>query len=228
KNTKEKVNIITDELFIATGRSSNSDILHPERSGIKTDKDGWILVNEYLETSKPGIWAFGDANGKFLFKHAANYESQIVYYNAFQNQKMVAEYHAIPHAVFSDPEIAGVGLSEKEAIDQFGEDKILIGFQRYQDTAKGKAMELENFFVKIIVNKESQIILGSHIIGPFASVLIQEVINLMYTKDRSVIPLMRAMHIHPALSEVVERAAGRLMTVDQYHHFLKHLGYKEE
>jgi dihydrolipoamide dehydrogenase len=226
RDTKEKMSVIADELFIAAGRSSNSDILHPEKSGINTDKDGWILVNQNLETSKTGIWAFGDANGKYLFKHAANYESQIVYYNAIQKEKIAADYHAIPHAVFTDPEVAGVGLKEKEAIAQYGEDKILIGFQRYQDTAKGKAMELEKFFVKIIVNRETQEILGAHIIGPFASVLIQEVINLMYTHDRSVMPLMRGMHIHPALSEVVERAAGRLMPVEQYHNYLRHFGYK--
>ena len=228
QETKEEMSVIADVLFIAAGRSSNSDILHPEKSGIKTDKDGWILVNENLETSKTGIWAFGDANGKYLFKHAANYESQIVYYNAIHKENLAADYHAIPHAVFTDPEVAGVGLKEKEAIAQYGDDKILIGFQRYQDTAKGKAMELEKFFVKIIVNRETQEILGAHIIGPFASVLIQEVINLMYTPDRSVMPLMRGMHIHPALNEVVERAAGRLMPVEQYHHYLKHYGYKEK
>ncbi|NHJ47080.1 MAG: dihydrolipoyl dehydrogenase [Asgard group archaeon] len=228
RTTNEKITIESDEIFIATGRSSNSDILHPEKSGIKTDSKGWILVNEYMETSKLGIWAFGDANGKFLFKHAANYESQVAFYNAFQKQEMIAEYHAIPHAVFTDPEVAGVGLGEKQAIEQFGEDEILIGFHRYQDTAKGHAMELEDYFVKIIVNRETSEILGAHIIGPFASVLIQEVINLMYTPDRSVIPLMRGMHIHPALNEVVERAAGRLIPVNQYHEFLKHLGYAEK
>ncbi|NHK32409.1 MAG: dihydrolipoyl dehydrogenase [Asgard group archaeon] len=228
QTSKEKITIKSDELFIAAGRSSNSDILHPEKSGIKTDKNDWILVDEYLKTSKPGIWAFGDANGKFLFKHAANYESQIVYYNAFQNQDMKASYHAIPYAVFTDPEIAGVGLGEKQAVELYGEDKILIGFQRYQDTAKGHAMELEDFFVKIIVNQETQEILGAHIVGPFASVLIQEIINLMYTPNRSVFPLMQSMHIHPALNEVVERAAGRLMAVDQYHQYLKHLRYAEK
>ena len=228
RNSKEEFSAIVDSVLIAVGRSSNSDILHPEKSGIKTNDKGWIIVNNKLETTKKNIWAFGDANGKYLFKHAANYESQIVYYNALHQRNVSADYHAIPHAVFSEPEVAGVGMHEKEAVKEYGKDNILIGFQRYQDTAKGKAMELEDFFVKIIVEQKSMRILGAHIIGPYASVLIQEVINLMYTQDQSVLPLLYGLHIHPALSEVVERAAGNLMPVDHYHHFLNHVGLAEK
>lgn len=83
----KKTDIVVEEILVATGRASNTDILHPEKSGIKTDKKGWIVVNEYFETSQPDIWAFGDAHGKFLFKHVANYEARIVYYNAFQNKR---------------------------------------------------------------------------------------------------------------------------------------------
>ena len=111
---------------------------------------------------------------------------------------------------------------------EFGAKDIIIGFQRYQDTAKGLAMDVDDFFVKIIVQRETMQILGAHIIGPQASVLIQEVINLMYTHERSIIPLMRGMHIHPALNEVVERAAGNLMTVDHYKQYLEHMGLKRE
>ncbi|MFW9924502.1 MAG: dihydrolipoyl dehydrogenase [Candidatus Thorarchaeota archaeon] len=228
RETKKEFEVISSEILVATGRSSLSDILHPEKSGIKTDKNGWIIVNEFLETTKSNIWAFGDAIGKYLFKHAANYESQIVYYNAILKKETPVDFHAIPHAVFTDPEVAGVGLGEKQAIEKFGKDNVIIGFQRFQDTAKGLAMDVEDFFVKIIVERESMDIVGAHIIGPFASVLIQEIINIMYTDERSVFTLMRSMHIHPALNEVVERAAGNLMTVDHYHHFLPHLGLDSE
>jgi dihydrolipoamide dehydrogenase len=228
RETNERLEVITDEILIAAGRSSNSDILHPEKSGIKTDKDGWIVVNEFLETTKKNIYAFGDANGKFLFKHAANYESKIVYYNAIQNQKLKVGYHAIPRAVFSDPEIASVGMREAEAIEEFGKEDVIIGFQRYQDTAKGVAMALKDFFVKVIVHRKTMEILGAHIIGPFASVLLQEIINLMYTPERSIVPIFQGMHIHPALNEVVERAAGNLMPVDHYHHFIQQMGLQQK
>ncbi|MFX0150810.1 MAG: dihydrolipoyl dehydrogenase, partial [Candidatus Hodarchaeota archaeon] len=133
------VNFSANEILIAAGRGSNSDILHPEKAGIEIDKDGWIKVNKYLESSQPNIWAFGDANGQHLFKHAGNYESMVVYYNAVLKREVEVDYHAIPSAVFTYPEIARVGLREKEAIAEYGEDNIIIGYQKYEDTAKGMA-----------------------------------------------------------------------------------------
>ena len=218
----KKMEITAEEILVAVGRGPNTDILHPERGKIKTDENGWIIVNEYLETSQPNVWALGDANGKYLFKHVANYESLVVYYNAILKRRVKVDYHAIPHAVFSYPEVASVGLREREAIEKYGKDKVLIGIQRYQDTAKGEAMGVKNYFVKVIVEKGTMRILGAHIIGPQASVLIQEIINLMYTPKQSAEPIIYGMHIHPALSEVVERAFGSLMPPEQYHHVIEH------
>ncbi len=224
RNSGQEVKIIVDEVLVATGRAPNTDILHPERAGIKTDIEGWILVNEYLETSQPNIWAFGDANGKFLLKHVGNYESGIVYLNAILKEKVKADYHAVPHAVFSHPEIAGVGMKEQEAIEKYGEERILIGLKFFEDTAKGSAMELRDYFVKVILDAEADKILGAHIIGPQASVLIHQIIPLMYTELRSPAPIMRAMDIHPSLSEVVTRAFYSRLPPEHYHHLLKHIG----
>jgi mycothione reductase len=222
RETGETLTVTADEILVAAGRASNTDILHPERGGIRTDAEGWIVVNEYLETSQPNVWAFGDANGRHRFKHVANYEALVVYNNAFLKRRRKVDYHAIPHAVFTDPEIASVGLREQEAVEMYGEDKVLIGIQRYQDTAKGEAMGVEDCFVKVLVEKETMKILGAHIIGPQASILIQEIITLMYTPEQSAAPILRGMHIHPALSEVVERAFHALMMPEQYHHVIEH------
>jgi dihydrolipoamide dehydrogenase len=219
-NHKE-TEIVAEEVLVATGRSSNSDILHPERAGIKTDSKGFIVADEYMQTSQPNIWVLGDADGNFLFKHVANYEARIVYHNAVLNKKIKVDYHAVPHAVFTDPEIASVALKEKEAVEKYGKDNILIGFYKYADTAKGEAMARKHDFVKVIVTRDTGKILGAHIIGPYASVLIQEIVNLMYTEKQSYEPLDDAMHIHPALSEVVARAFQSLMIPDQYHHYLE-------
>jgi dihydrolipoamide dehydrogenase len=216
------IEIAAEEILVASGRGPNTDILHPEKGGIKTDAEGWIVVNEYLETSQPGVWALGDADGKYPFKHKANYEAQVVYYNAILKERIQADYHAVPHAVFTHPEVASVGLKEKEAIEKYGKDKVLIGIQRYQDTAKGEAMGVKDYFVKVIVEKETMKILGAHVIGPYASVLIQEIINLMYTTEQSAEPIIRGMHIHPALSEVVQRAFGSLVPPEVYRHVLEH------
>jgi dihydrolipoamide dehydrogenase len=220
------VDMLADEILIASGRGPNTDILHPEKGGIKTDEKGWIVTDEYLETSQPNVWALGDADGKYLFKHVANHEALVAYFNAVQKKRVKVDYHAVPHAVFTYPEIASVGLKEKEAVAKYGEGNLLIGVQRYEDTAKGEAMGLKDFFVKVIVESTTMKILGAHIIGPYASVLIQEIINLMYTTDQSAEPLMTAMHIHPSLSEVVSKAFASLVPPKEYHHIIEeHFGF---
>ncbi len=220
RDSGESIEVTAEEILVATGRGPTTDLLEPEKGGVKTDRKGWIVVNERLETSQPNVYAMGDAVGEHLFKHVANHEALVVYYNAVLGQNMEVDYHAVPHAVFTYPEVASVGLRESEAVEAYGEDQILIGFERYQDTAKGEAMAVEDYFVKAIVEKGTYRILGTHIIGPHASLLIQEVINLMYTPEQSAVPLFDGMHIHPALSEVVERAFGGLMTPQEYRHMI--------
>jgi mycothione reductase len=219
KDKREK-EVIANEILIATGRGPNTDILHAEKSGIQVEK-GWIKVDQYLETTQPGIWALGDALGRYMFKHVANYEADIVYQNAILHKKVAAEYTVVPHAVFTDPEIAAVGLGEKEAVARYGKDGILIGVHRYEDTAKGLAMGAKDFFVKVILERENRRILGAHIIGPDASVLIQEIINMLYTELPTAGSVAKSMHIHPALSEVVQRAFTSLMIPEQYHHLME-------
>ena len=167
-NSGDEIKITVDEILVATGRVPNTDILHPEKGEIKTNVQGWILVNEYLETSQPNVWAFGDTTGKYLLKHVGNYESRIVYFNATMKEKVKTDYHAVPHAVFSYPEIAGVGMGEKEAVEKYGADGVSIGLKFFEDTAKGIALEINDYFVKVILNVEGKQILGAHIIGPHA------------------------------------------------------------
>jgi mycothione reductase len=222
RNSGKTVTVTAREIMIASGRGPVTDILHPEKSGIKTTPGGWIAVNEYLETSQPGIWALGDADGKYLFKHVANYESALVYYNAILKRRVKADYHAVPHAIFTYPEIAGVGMKEKEAIAMLGSDKVLIGFHKYEDTAKGEALNVKDYFVKVIVEAETERILGAHIIGPEASTLIHEIIPLMYTPEGTYRPIRDMMHIHPALNEVIDRAFQSLLPPEHYHHTMEH------
>lgn len=197
-----------EALLVAAGRVPNSDLLKPEKTGVELDKRGYIKVNEYLETRKKNIFAFGDAIGKQMFKHVANYEAQVAWHNSMHDHKVKADYTAAPHAVFTNPQVASVGMKQAEA--KRAGYKILVGKAYYKDTAQGAAMAEPKGFVKVIVEKKSGQILGAHIIGPFASMLIQEVINAMSTGDRSFLPIIRGMHIHPAMNEVVLNAFGDL------------------
>jgi len=197
-----------EALLVAAGRTPNSDLLKPEKTGVELDERGYVKVNEYLETGKKNIWAFGDAIGKQMFKHVANYEAEIAWHNAIHDHKVKIDYSAAPHAVFTHPQIAAVGLKEAEA-KQKG-CKILVGKAFYKDTAMGTAMGEPEGFVKVIVERETGKIFGGHIVGPFASTLIQEIINAMISGDKTFLPIIRAMHIHPAMPEVVQKAFGNL------------------
>ena len=196
-------------LLLACGRKSNADLLRVENSGIKTDERGYIVVDEYFETSKKDIWAFGDAIGKKMFRHSANHEAELVWHNAVHGKKSRLNYLTVPHAVFSYPEIASIGLTEQEAVKLMGKQEILVGKAMYTDVARGEAMKETEGFTKAVVHGKSGKILGYHIIGPQASILIQEVVNVM-AAESNLWAVAKGMHIHPALSEVVLKAFAKL------------------
>ena len=186
-------------LLVAVGRRSNADLLQPEKTGVELDKRGFIRVNEYLETSKKNIFAVGDANGQQMFTHVANREAALMVQNELHNVKMKMDYSAIPHAVYSHPQIASVGLTE-EAVEK--DHDILVSRVKYRDIAKGEAMMEKDGFAKAIIEKDTDRILGFHIVGPYAPILIQEVTNAMTSKGYGN-EINQGLHIHPALSELI-------------------------
>jgi mycothione reductase len=202
-------------IFIAAGRISNADTLKPENTGVEVDDRGYIKVDENYLTTKPGIYAFGDAIGKAMYKHVANKEAELVWHGFTEGHVHPLDYNKVPYAVFTWPQVASVGLTEREAAAR-GLD-YLIGEYNYIDTAKGAAMDEEDGYVKVILEDESYRILGAHIVGPFAPILIQEIINVMNTGDGSVWPIADSMHIHPALPEVVQRAIFNLRAPSHHH-----------
>ena len=195
-----------EKIMIAAGRKSNADLLKIENTGIETDSRGYIKVNEFLETNKKNIWALGDAIGKYMFKHVANEEAIVAWRNAVHDHKTPMKYNAVPYAVFTYPQIASVGLTEEEAKKSH---KILVGRAKYSDVAKGEAMVELDGFSKAIINKEDGKLLGFHIIGPYAPILIQEVINAMALGGQLGF-IGQGMHIHPALPELILRTLSNL------------------
>ena len=205
-NTGKRREFVAQRIMMAVGRRPNADILKVENTGVETDKKGFIKVNEYLETNRKDIFAIGDANGQQMFRHMANREAEIVTQNAFYGTKIKVDYSAVPHAVYSYPQIASVGLTEAKAREDYD---ILIGRTKYFDIAKGEAMMEKQGFAKAIVEKDSSRILGFHIIGPYAPELIQEVVNAM-TSGGGMEELGQGIHIHPALSELVQYTLNSL------------------
>lgn len=199
--------IESDQLLIAAGRVPNSDLLDLPKTGVKTNDDGYIKVDGTLTTNIDGIFALGDIIGRHQFRHSANLEAQYAYYNIVNSKKKIhVDYNAMPHAIFSSPQVAGVGYKEQElkAIGKVDYDKSIY---RYIDTAMGKALEDTDGFVKFLVSKKDRKILGCHIIGSQASILIHEVLVAIKSGDGTIDNISKTVHVHPALSEVVSRAA---------------------
>lgn len=180
--TGEESVVECEEILVAAGVRSNADSLALENAGVKADAQGWIETNAYLETSQPHIWAIGDINGKYQFRHKANYEAQILSQNLFaEGDKTEVRYDAVPWTIFTHPQVSHVGITEKEARAQGLSYR--AAKNRYSEVVSGRAMgyrdrDEDNGFVKMIIG-ENKKILGVHIVGPHSSVLLQPFVYLM-------------------------------------------------
>jgi dihydrolipoamide dehydrogenase len=199
---KKKQVVSAETLVVATGRKPNTDVLDVAKTGIAVDKNGYLQVDEFMRTEVDGIWAIGDIAGKWMFKHSANLEADVCAHNLL-GTLVRADYTAMPHAIFSSPQLAGVGMTEEELVEKG--IRFIKGSYDYKDTGYGMALMEEDGFAKVLVDPRTRRILGCHIVGPYASMIIHEVIVAMkagMTADA----LAGTIHIHPALNEVVQRA----------------------
>lgn len=211
RKTGKQYRIRGEEILVAVGRISNADLFRPDKSGIETIGKGWIKIDKYMKSSVSGIYAIGDAIGRNLFRHTANYEAGVAWKNMMaENEKDMEELdeHAVPHAVFTYPEIASVGLKEDEAIKK---KIVMVGQASYTDAIKGYAMGDDgNSFVKVIIDAKNRKILGAHAIGPHATAMVQPLVYLMNAGNGDYLPLVKAQTIHPAMEEIMVRAFGNM------------------
>lgn len=194
-----------DSLLVASGRMPNSDQLGLANAGFAVHPDGRVVVDGFQETTVPGVYALGDICSPFQLKHVANNEARAVAHNlANPHHRRRSEHRYVPHAVFGSPQIAAVGLTEDDA-RAAGFD-VITKVQQYGDTAYGWAMEDTTSFCKVVADRSSRLLLGAHIIGPYASMLLQQLVQGM-AFGQSVDDMARGQYYaHPALSEVVENA----------------------
>ncbi len=196
---------IVDELLVATGREPNSDLLDVDAAGLDCHHHGTVAVDDTMATNVPGIWAVGDIANNYQLKHLANAEAAIAFWNiAHPDDLRHQSYTAVPSAVFSNPQVATVGLTEQEALRQGR--SFTVGRRDYAGTAYGWAMVDTSGFAKVLVDTETGLIIGAHILGPQASSIIQPLIQAMQFDQRAEDLAREVFYIHPALTEVVENA----------------------
>jgi mycothione reductase len=201
-----------DVLLFATGRTPNSDLLDLEVAGVEVDEDGFVVVDAYQRATAPGIWALGDISSPLQLKHLANQDARIVQHNLLNPGSLqVSDHRFVPSAVFSSPQVATVGLTEQQARDR-GID-VAVSTRDYGDVAYGWAMEDRDHFAKLVADRSTGALVGAHLIGPQASILIQPLVQAM-SFGQPVAGLARGQYwIHPALAEVVENA---LLTLEEH------------
>jgi mycothione reductase len=197
-----------DTILVATGRIPNADLLDADQAGVDV-RDGSIVVDEYQRTTARGIYALGDVSSDYELKHVANHESRTVRENLLldwddTDSLKQTDHRYVPSAVFTDPQIAMVGLTENQA--RAKGLKVISKVQDFGDVAYGWAMEDTTGIAKIIVDDDSGLILGAHIMGHQASSLIQPIIQAM-SFGLGAQDMARGQYwIHPALPEVIENA----------------------
>jgi mycothione reductase len=197
--------VIVDELLVATGREPNSDLVDVRSGGLECHNRGTVVVDDTMATTVENVWAIGDIANSYQLKHLANAEASVAFWNiAHPNDVRHQSYKAVPGAVFSNPQVATVGLTEQEAVAQGIPFK--VGKRDYAGTAYGWAIVDETSFAKVLVNTETGLIIGAHILGPQAATLIQPIIQAMEFDQRADDVARKVFYIHPALTEVVENA----------------------
>ena len=198
----ETITVDSEEVLVALGRRPNTDSLNLESAGIDVDDRGFVETDDSLETSADNVWAQGDVAGNALFKHSGDYETRHVIETVVHDEHRTLDLTAMPHTIFTEPQIAGVGATEEEL--EAGNHEYVVGRADYADSAMGRAKKLENGFVKVLAAPDGEI-LGCHVIGYEASMLLHEAVVAMRT-GASVDDVANTIHAHPTLGKVVESA----------------------
>ncbi len=198
-----------DACLVATGRIPATKDLGLETVGLAPDRRGFIEVDDHLATSVPHLWAIGDATGKMMLAHAASAQGVVAVENICDRPTTI-DYHSIPAAAFTHPEISFVGLTEPQAKTKAIAEGFEIATARsyYKGNAKAIAEAETDGFAKIIYRQDTGELLGTHIIGIHASDLIHEA-SAAIAQRASVHNLVRNVHAHPTLSEVLDEAYKR-------------------
>ncbi|HET9373696.1 MAG TPA: dihydrolipoyl dehydrogenase [Chthoniobacterales bacterium] len=197
---------ISEALLFCIGRIPNTDQIGLEKTGLQRNARGFIETDNRLRTSVPNVWVMGDIGGRFMYTHAANCESEYLAKQIGGGCRDPIDYGPMPHAVFTSPETAGVGKTERELKAETS--SYLAAAVPYSNTTKGKAIKEESGLCKLLIAPDRRI-LGCHIVGQQASALLHIVLPVMKWRN-DIQSLVELIYIHPALAEIVRGAARKV------------------
>jgi pyruvate/2-oxoglutarate dehydrogenase complex dihydrolipoamide dehydrogenase (E3) component len=200
ENAGTKSQVIGSHLLLAIGRRPNTDDLGLDKAGVATDARGYIQVDDQLRTNVPGIWALGDCNGRGAFTHTSWNDFQIVAANLLDNDPRRVSDRITAYALYTDPPLGRAGMTEAE-VRKSGRPA-LIATMAMEDVSRAYEKGETKGFMKILVDKETKLIVGASLLGLSADEVIHCILDVMYAKAPCTV-LQRAMHIHPTVSEFI-------------------------
>lgn len=203
--------VIGSHLLLAVGRQPNTDDLGLDVAGIETDGRGFIVVDDELRTSVPGVWAVGDANGRGAFTHTSYNDYEIVAANLFDDDHRRVTDRIPCYGLFIDPPLGRAGMTESEA-RQSGRE-VLVGKMMMARVGRARERSETQGFMKILIDGKSQRILGAAILGIGGDEVIHSILDVMYA-DAPYTVIQRAVHIHPTVSELIPTMLGDLRPLE--------------
>ncbi len=199
--------VMGSHLLLAVGRRPNTDDLGLEKAGVKTDERGYIVVNDQLCTSVPGIWAMGDVNGRGAFTHTSYNDYEIIAANLLDGDSRRVTDRILTYGLFIDPPLGRAGMTERE-VRESGK-KSLLGKMMMTSVGRARERSETQGFMKVLIDAESQKILGAAILGIGGDEVVHSLLDVMYA-DAPYTVIQRAVHIHPTVTELIPTLLGDL------------------
>ena len=201
------VEIVGSHVLLAVGRVPNTDDLGLDKAGIEADKRGFVTVDDQLRTNVPGIWVIGDANGRGAFTHTSYNDYEILAANMFDDDPRRVSDRITAYGLFIDPPLGRAGMTEAE-VRKSGR-KALVGKMMMARVGRARERSETQGFMKMLIDAETDRILGAAILGIGGDEIIHSVLDMMYA-DQPYSVIQRAMHIHPTVSELIPTMLGNL------------------
>ena len=202
---------LASHLLLAVGRTPNTNDLGLDKAGIEVNQRGFIVTDDQLRTSVPGVWALGDCNGKGAFTHTSYNDYEIVAANLLDNDPRRVSDRILTYGLYIDPPLGRAGMTEAE-VRKSGR-KALIGKRPMTRVARAVEKGETQGFMKILIDAGTKQILGAAILGVGGDEIVHSILDIMYAKAPYTV-IQRAVHIHPTVSELIPTMLGSLQPLE--------------